>query len=165
MFRKLKFEEEIYSELKLIPLSTQYKLDTIGVKLRQESWNALSIEARVLFCHLSIQTKQDREVYRRYLLYLLKRKRRLVQVLEPDEVESVKASWEDLSRIPVDVYKMVVEEGFILSSKDWISTDDFKRYVLFKLSQLKPRREYLKKALREILDPVLKISSKDEDGN
>lgn len=151
MFRKLKFEEPVYSELKSIPLSTQYKLNTIGVELRPESWNSLSIEARILFCHLSIQTRQDREIYKRYLLYLLKRKRRWVRILDPDHMRRTNFQWENLAQVPADVYQMAVDMGFILSSKDWIALDDFKRYVLVKFSQSKPSEEYLEKALKEIL--------------
>jgi hypothetical protein len=159
MFRKFKFEEEIYSDLRGIPLSTQFKLDAIGVRIRIETWNRLSQEARLLFCQIPAKTDQDKECYRNYLLYLLKRKRRQVHLLEPAQLEKERAEWENPGQIPMGVYKMVVDAGFTLSPQDWLELDEFKRYVLAKLSRENHNRIYLGAALNELLPTPAKIPS------
>jgi hypothetical protein len=159
MFRKLKFEQELYDSLNFIPLSTQYKMDLLGVKFRRESWMKLSLEARQLFCHMSVRTDEDKESYRRYLVYLLKRLRRQVTVLEPPQINKEKSEWENTSRIPLGVYQMVVNMGFTLFQRDWFQLDEFQRYVLSKLSRGNHDREYLNRALGEILPAPAKISA------
>lgn len=159
MFRKLKFEEMGYFDLKQIPLSTQYKLDAVGVKIRPETWNSLSLEARQLFCHIPVKTDQDKDCYRNYLLYLLKRLRRQVQILEPGQVQQEKAQWENPGRIPDGVYRMVVEMDFTLSPQDWLAMNDFQRYALFQLSKGNHGLDDLNAALAELLPVRAKVST------
>lgn len=155
---KLKFEEEVYSEIEPIPLAAQYRLDNVGVKFGPETWNNLSNEAKLLFCHLSLKTAKEKEYYRNYVLYLLKRKRRRVSLLNADEVNREKAQWENLMRIPERVYQMVVNLDYTLSPRDWLRMSDFKRYVLVKLSQGIHSANYLDNALAELLGAESKIS-------
>jgi hypothetical protein len=157
MFRKLKFEEAIYSELKSIPLSTQYKLDAIGVRLRLETWNCLSREARLLFCQIPVKTDQDKECYRNYLLYLLKRRRRQVYLLEPEQTQKEKSEWENLLHIPDRVYQMAVDLDFTISPQDWLEMGEFQRYALVKLSRGNYDRNYLSEALEELLTTPAKV--------
>jgi hypothetical protein len=159
MFRKLNFEEEAYSELKQIPFSTQYKLHSLGVKLRPESWNSLSLEARQLFCQIPIKSEQDKECYRNYLFYLLKRRRRQIHLLEPGQVEREKAKWENPVLIPNGVYQEVVDLGFTLSPRDWLEMGEFQRFVLVQLSEGNYDRDYVAKALVELLPLRAKIST------
>lgn len=64
MTYKLKFEEEVHSEIEPIPFAAQYRLDNVGVKFGPETWNNLSNEARLLFCHLSLKTVKEKEYYK-----------------------------------------------------------------------------------------------------
>ncbi len=159
MFRKLKFEQELYDSLNHIPLSTQYKMDLLGVKFRRESWVKLSLEARQLFCHMSIRTDEDKESYRRHLVYLLKRLRRQVTVLEPLQINKEKSEWANVTSIPLRVYQMVVSLGFTLFHGDWLHLDEFHKYVLVKLSRGNHDGNYLKMALEELLSAPAKISA------
>lgn len=159
MVTKFKFEEETISEIEPIPLSTQYRLDNIGVKIRPETWNKLSKETQLLFGHFPVKTDEDKECYRMYLLYLLKRKRRFVQILDANQVSLAKDEWENLARIPSRVYQMVVELEYTLSQRDWVKMSDFKRYALVKLSQGKYPNDYLSKALLELLPFESKVTA------
>ena len=159
MVTKFKFEEEIFSEIGPIPLSTQYRLDNVGVIIRPETWNKFSVETQLLFGHLPVKTDEDKECYRTYLLYLLKRKRRFVQVLDTNHLNLAKDEWENLARIPSRVYQMVVELDYTLSQRDWVKMSDFKRYALVKLSQAKYPTDYLNKAFAELLPSESKVTA------
>ncbi len=159
MTYKLKFEEEVHSEIEPIPFAAQYRLDNVGVKFGPETWNNLSNEARLLFCHLSLKTVKEKEYYKNYVLYLLKRKRRRVSLLDAAEVNREKAQWENPIRIPERVYQMVINLDYTLSPRDWLKMSDFKRYVLVKLSQGIHSTNYLNKALAELLGAESKIST------
>jgi hypothetical protein len=158
MIYKFKFET-VYSEIEPIPLSAQYRMDCTGVRFNPETWNCLSDEARALFCHLPVKTKKDKECYKSYILYLLKRKRRWVSLLDPDQTARDKAQWENLFRIPDKVYQMAIDLDFTLSPQDWLKMSDFKRYIIFKLAQGIHSTDYLKKALGELLRKESKISA------
>ncbi len=59
MFRKFKFEEDFYDQLKCIPFSTRHKLDLAGVKLSLKSWNVFPEEDRQRFCEMSADGEQS----------------------------------------------------------------------------------------------------------
>jgi hypothetical protein len=115
---------------------------------------------------MSIRTDEDKENFRRYLVYLLKRLRRRVTVLEPQQIDKEKSEWENIARVPQRVYQMVVNMGFTLFLRDWVQLDEFKRYVILKLSKENYGREYLNRALEELLPTPAKISAwKMEESN
>jgi len=159
MFCKFKFEKKFDSIIEPIPLSTQYRLDNIGVVIRTETWNKLSKESRMLFDHFPVKTDEDKECFRRYLLYLLKRIKRTVQVLDDDQVNRANAQWQDFARIPQQVYQAVVDLDYTLSPRDWIKLSDFKRFVMVKLSQGNHSRGLLNEAFMEILGTESKVTA------
>ena len=63
MFRQFKFEEALYPKLEGIPLSTRFKLDTIGVEFPLPIWGRLALEERWVLCHMPIRSKGERECY------------------------------------------------------------------------------------------------------
>lgn len=159
MVKRFKFEKETYSEIKPIPLSTQYRLDAIGVKLCAETWNELSQEDQLLFSHFPLRNDGDKKCYRTYLLYLLKRLGGSVCLMDVDQVNRAKDEWENLTRVPPRVYQMIIDLNYTLSRRDWTKMSDFKRYVLVKLSQGNHPSDYLNKALAEMLPAESKVSS------
>lgn len=158
MSYQFKFEEEVYSEIEPIPFSTQYRMDAVGVKIRPQTWNVLSKETKFLFSHLPVKTDKDKECYRTYLLYLLKRRRRLVFLINEEQMAVERAEWENLVYVPVPVYKMIVDLSYTLSLRDWVQLSDLNRYVLVKLSKGQFDRTYLDKALMELLGAESKVT-------
>jgi hypothetical protein len=157
VINKFKFEEETFSGIVSFPLSTQFRLDSIGVQIHPETWNKLSPKTRRLFSYFSVKTTEDKERYRMYILFLMKHLRRPVSLLEAGQVDRARAEWENLTRIPIAVYQMVVNLDYTLSPRDWIKMSDFKRYALVKLSQGEFPKDYLDKALVELLPVESKI--------
>lgn len=152
MFRKFKFEESIYPDLPRIPLSTQYKLDRVGVQLTLKSWNRLSQEERNVLCHLSVRSQGELECYKEYLLYLSRRLKEKVEWTDPNAGSREKVQWETLARVPEGVYLRALRLKVLMNPADWIQMDDLERYALFKLSLEKEPLELFAKALQEFMN-------------
>ena len=159
MSYQFKFEEEVQNEIEPIPFATQFRMDSIGVRIRPETWNVLSKETRLLFSHLSVKTDKDKECYKTYLLYLLKRRRRTMFIMTDEQAERERSEWENLTYVPLPVYKMIVDLDYTLSLRDWIKMNDLNRYVLVKLSKGEHTKDYLNKALMELLGAEAKITA------
>jgi hypothetical protein len=150
MSYQFKFEQEVYYEIEPIPMSAQFRMDSIGVRIRPETWNVLSKETRLLFSNISVKSEKDRECFKIYFLYLLKRKRRQVHLMSQEEMERERHEWENLIQVPARVYQMVVGLDYTLFQEDWVKLSDFKRYVLVKLSKGHYSENYLRKSLAEL---------------
>ena len=151
MFRKFKFEESLYATLQKIPLSTQFKLDRIGVRLPLKTWNRFSPEEKNVLCHLSVRSQGEMECYKEYLSFLSRRTKEKVEWSEPQASLKEKAQWESLARIPEGVYLRALRLKVMLDPGDWIQMDDLERYALFKLSLEKEPLELFARALQEFL--------------
>ncbi|HEV2354476.1 MAG TPA: nitrate reductase associated protein [Puia sp.] len=151
MFRKFKFEEEIYSKLQGIPMSTRFKLDRVGIKLGGKTWNRFSAEEKQVLCHLSVRSQGEMECYREYLLYLLNRLKEKPELLDPETGKKERAQWENLSRIPETVYLKVLSLKGLITPVEWLRLDDLERYALFRLSVEKYSDALFGKALEEFL--------------
>jgi hypothetical protein len=151
MFRKFKFEEDFYNQLRCIPFSTRMKLDLAGVKLSLKGWNLFSEEDRQKFCEMSAQSKEDAALYRKALVTLLEKIGEPVKFLEPSQLDSEKSLWGNPEEVPADVAAKVSQLGLKLEPGDWKKMDDLQRFVLLKLSQGKHDHANLGPALNEFL--------------
>ncbi len=155
MFRKFKFEEGVYEKLQTIPLSTQFKLDRIGISISQNSWIHFSPEERLVLCHLSVRSQGEQDCYRDYLTYLLRHNREPVTPMEQQVVLGEKSQWEGLARVPESVYLRALGLKAMITPADWIRLDDLERYALFKLSGDSPSVHSFEKALQEFLGQTI----------
>lgn len=149
MFRQFKFEEELYQKLEEIPVSTQFKLDTLGVVLPLEAWKRLALPERWVFCHLSIRSRGERECYTQYLSYVLHRDK----IPAPKNVETpnLKRPWEDISRLPSEVAQKMRDLNLPLFWPEWIKLDDMERYTLFRLCRENSDTDSIRQAVQEFL--------------
>src|SRR5580698_1636860 len=151
MFRKFKFEEDLYEKLQTIPMSTRFKLDRIGLKLTPKTWNRFSSEEKQVLCHLSVRSQGEVECYKEYLLYLLHRLKEKVEWFDAEASKREKTQWENLTRIPESVYLKVLTLKGLLTAVEWIRLDDLERYALFRLSTDKYSETQFARALEEFL--------------
>ncbi|HVZ81434.1 MAG TPA: nitrate reductase associated protein [bacterium] len=149
MFRQFKFEEALYGPLDRIPVSTQFKLDSLGVSLPLEAWKALALPERWVFCHLSIRSRGERECYLQYLTYVLQRDR--IALPAPAGTAGPKKPWEDISRLPAEVAQKMRDMDLPLFWPEWIKLDDMERYTLFKLCKENADKESIRQAVQEFL--------------
>jgi len=163
MFRKFKFEEDIYEKLPSIPFSTQYKLDRIGALLPLKHWNRFSAEEKNVLCHLSVRSQGEMECYHDYLLCLLRRLKEKLEKQDPQASQMEKSQWENLSRVPEGVYLRALRLKAMVTPADWIQLDDLERYALVKLSLEKYSLEQFAKALEEFFGPAILKPAKIAD--
>lgn len=151
MFRKFKFEQDFYDQLRCIPFSTRYKLDLAGVKLSLKSWNLFSEEERAKLCEMDAEGPEASR-YREALVSLLEKLGEQAKFLEPAQLEQEKSQWGNPNQIPVDIAAKISQLGLTIQSEDWKKLDSLQRFVLFKLSQGKHDHVNLGPALKEFLD-------------
>lgn len=152
MFRKFKFEESLYQSWQEIPLSTQFKLDRVGVRLSLKSWGRFSLEEKNVLCHLSVRSQGELECYKEYLAYLSKKSKDKMEWVDPQAMAKERVQWESLARVPEGVYLRALRLKILMTAADWIRMDDLERYALFKLSLEKEPLELFAKAIQEFLD-------------
>ena len=151
MFRKFKFEEDLYGNLKDIPLSTRFKLDRLGLKLSVRSWNRFSFEEKQVLCHLSVRSQGELECYKEYLLFLLRRLKEKPEWADPAAAQKERNLWENLGHIPESVYLKALSLRGLITPVEWIRLDDLERYTLFRLSHEKYGEALFARALEEFL--------------
>lgn len=130
MFRQFKFEEPIYQKLDQIPISTQFKLETMGFQFPLEAWNQLVLAERWVFCHLPIRSKGEKDCYNSYLSYVLRRQG--FPLPAEGTAPPEKKAWEDLSRLPSEVAQKMRDLNLPLFWPEWIKLDDMERFTLCK---------------------------------
>lgn len=147
MFRQFKFEEALYPKMEAIPMSTRFKLDSLGLALPVEAWGKMALEERRVFCHLSIRSRGERECYTHYLAYVLKR----LQMTLPAADKGQARPWEDVSRLPAEVAQKMRDLDLSLFWPEWIKMDDMERYALHKLCSENADPTAIRRAVQEFL--------------
>ncbi len=150
MFRQFKFEERLYQKLDQIPISTQFKLETLGLELPLEVWTQLVPAERWVFCHLPIRSKGEKECYNGYLAYILRR-HGFPLPPERDTASPEKKAWEDLSRLPSEVALKMRELNLPLFWPEWIKLDDMERFSLHKFCRENSDDALIQQVVQEFL--------------
>ena len=151
MFRKFRFEENIYPDLADIPMSTRFKLDRVSIQLSPKSWGHFSIEERRVLCHLSVRSQGELVCYRDFLAFLLRKHKEKLEKRDPESTRQERSEWENLNRVPEMVYFRILKLKKLITPSEWIGLDDLERYVLFKLAQEKRNDEVFAQAFEEFL--------------
>ncbi|GEM_PF-4451262 len=159
MVFKFRFEKDSWDGVVSIPLSTQFRLATVGAKVNPGTWNHIPQEVQILLGRLPVKTERDKDCYRMFVLYALRQLGKPVSVLDPDQLFRQNYEWENPARIPDRVYRMAVDLGFTLSPRDWLKMNEMRRYILVKLAQEAHGPDFLKRVLEELLCPESKISA------
>ena len=149
MFRQFKFEESLYEKLDQVPMSTQFKLDSLGLSLPLETWQRLALPERWVFCHLSIRSRGERDCYVQYLAHVLQRDK--VPLAKAQDLPEAKRPWEDIGRLPSEVAQKMREMDLPLFWPEWIKMDDMERYALYKLCRQSSDPEQVRQAVQEFL--------------
>ncbi len=150
MFRQFKFEEPLYPKLDQVPISTRFKLETMGLHLPPGLWNRLDLAERWVFCHLPIRSKGEKECYGAYLTYVLRREG-FPSPSETNGVPSEKKGWEDLSRLPSEVAQKMRDLNLPLFWPEWIKLDDMERFSLYKFCRENADDALVQQAVQEFL--------------
>jgi hypothetical protein len=150
MFRQFKFEESLYQKLEKIPVSTLFKLETLGLTMPLEVWERLAMEERWVLCHMAIRSRGEKECYRDYLFYLLKRQNAALPA-KPALSPSGNKPWEEISRLPSAVAQKAKDLNLQLFWPEWIKLDDMERYIVFKLCKENSDDVQIRKVVEELI--------------
>ena len=148
MFRQFKFEEPLYQKLDLIPISTRFKLETLGFQFPLEAWNQLALAERWVFCHLPIRSKGEKECYGGYLAYVLKRHGITIAC---EGAAQEKKGWEDLSRLPAEVAQKMRDLNLPLFWPEWIKLDDMERFTVYRFCRENAGDALIQQVVQEFL--------------
>src|SRR5690242_13380113 len=114
MFRKFKFEQEFYDNLRCMPFAVRHKLDLTGVKLSMKSWNRFSDEERAKFCDMDAEGQEEAAQYRELLVSLLQQLGEPAKFLEPAQLEQEKTQWGNLNQVSTDVSAKISQLGLTI---------------------------------------------------
>jgi hypothetical protein len=139
MYMRFAFEGDIHDSLACVPLSVRRKLDLGGLKISLEGWQRLSRGERLALCHLSVDSDQERGIYREVMLAFCERAS--VPLKELEDANASSRAW-NAPDVPPPVAVRLGELGGSLTDGAWRSLDEESRYALLKLSD--PGRNPLK---------------------
>jgi hypothetical protein len=130
MFRRFDFEKDLYETLEFVPLSARRKLDSAGVKLHLNEWQALSRVQRLVICHFPVASAEERDVLAAFL-------REAVKTRAGTELATMKPAAHDAApdagHVPPDVAQLIAE--LMLPEKRWSLLDPDERFALAKLAR------------------------------
>jgi hypothetical protein len=139
MYMRFAFEGDIHDSLECVPLSVRRKLDLAALKISLQGWQRLSRAERLTLCHLSVDSEQERNIYREVMLAFCERA--AVPLRELEDANAATRAWNAPS-VPPAVALCLGELGGALTDGAWRSLDEERRYALLKLSD--PKRNLVK---------------------
>ncbi|NJN76810.1 MAG: nitrate reductase maturation protein NarM [Synechococcaceae cyanobacterium RL_1_2] len=128
------FELDFSKSLRCIPMVVRCKLDTVGIKLKLDHWNSLSLEQRQALVDLDCDPHVVSTIaaYKEYV-------KNLVIASTGDAPKSIPVpnplSWFDIMNIPPEVEAQVQHHEVMLTLKQWQKLSPLQRFALIKLSQ------------------------------
>jgi hypothetical protein len=127
-----KFEQDFVANLRCIPMTVRYKLDTCGIKLKLSHWHEFSQEIRQALVDKPCSTPEEIKAYRERLNQLV-----LEYTNAPAKDLPVEENppWMDASQIPESVRDKAKEEKVNLTLEQWANISPIERFVLIKLSR------------------------------
>jgi hypothetical protein len=128
------FELDFSKSLRCIPMVVRCKLDTVGIKLKLDHWNSLSLEQRQNLVDLKCDPHVASTIaeYKNYV-------EKLVIASSGAGPKSIPVpnplSWFDIMNIPPEVEVQAQRHEVMLTLKKWQKLSPLQRFALIKLSQ------------------------------
>ncbi|NEP43866.1 MAG: nitrate reductase maturation protein NarM [Okeania sp. SIO2H7] len=141
-----KFERDFVADLRCIPMTVRYKLDTCGVKLKLSHWHAFSQEIRQALVDKSCTTPEEIKAYREWLHRLV-----LEYTNAPAKDLPVEENppWMDTTKIPDSVKDKAQQEKVKITLEQWANLSTIQRFVLIKLSRPSHENKNFLPAIKE----------------
>ena len=140
------FEQDFVANLRCIPMTVRYKLDTCGIKLKLSHWHEFSQEIRQALVDKPCSTPEEIEAYREWLNGLV-----LEYTNAPAKDLPVEENppWMDASQVPETVRDKAKEEKVNLTLEQWANLSSIQRFVLIKLSRPSHENQNFLPAIKE----------------
>ncbi len=140
------FEQDFVANLRCIPMTVRYKLDSCGIKLKLSHWHEFSQEIRQALVDKPCSTPEEIEAYREWLKGLvLEYTNAPAKDLPVDE----NPPWMDAAQIPETVRDKAKEEKVNLTLEQWANLSPIERFVLIKLSRPSHENKNFLPAMKE----------------
>ncbi len=140
------FEKDFVTNLRCIPMTVRYKLDTCGVKLKLSHWHEFNQEIRQALVEKPCETPTEIQTYREWLHQLVIEH---TNVPAKDLPVEENPPWMDATQIPKTVEDKVKEEEVNLTLEEWANLSPTQRFVLIKLSSPSHENKNFLPAIKE----------------
>ncbi len=149
MFRRFKFEAELYDTLEHMPLAVRRKFDLSGLSLSLAQWQNLGRGERLAICHFPVNLEEERTAFATFIREAVERSSQssLSSAAEPE-----KFALESPPEPPQLLVQNSRAAGFELTKPLWGRLDADERYALLKLGGGQKVSRNFVAALKEFLE-------------
>ncbi|MGF1601934.1 MAG: nitrate reductase associated protein [Thermosynechococcaceae cyanobacterium] len=140
------FEADFTDSLRCIPMAVRMNLDTCGIKLKLDQWNAFSDQERQQLVHLPCSTAAESEAYRQQLKDLVWQH---TQVQASELPIDDHPAWLNLKSVPQLLQEKAEAHGLEVTVEQWRSLTPLQRFALLKLTRPSHESNNFLPALRE----------------
>lgn len=149
MFRRFKFEAELYDTLEHMPLAVRRKFDLSALSLSLAQWQNLGRGERLAICHFPVNLEEERTAFATFIREAVERssQRSLSSAAEPE-----KFALESPPEPPQLLVQNSRAAGFELTQPLWGRLDADERYALLKLGGGQKVSRNFVAALKEFLE-------------
>jgi len=146
MFHRYDYEAEFYPKLTRLPLDVRRKLDVTGIKISLNDWLSLSLEERLVLCHLPCDNDEERQVFAAYLDFLAGK-----YLGKPNEKTEPMDStlWGELA-VPDSVAQRSMALNQAVSASEWRYWQSEHRYALYKTAISTSQPEAFELVVRQL---------------
>jgi hypothetical protein len=146
MLHRYDYEAQFYPRLTRLPLDVRRKLDVTGIKISLKDWLSLSLEERLVLCHLPCDNNEERQVFAAYLDFLIE-KYCGKATYKSDPMDS--AIWSGLA-VPAEVTQKSSALGQTVTASEWRGWPSHHRYGLYKSAVSKNQPEAFEQILVQL---------------
>ncbi len=142
-----RFEKSFMPDnLRCIPMTVRFKLDTCCIKLKITEWNFLNEDERTYLVNTPAKTEKEIAEYREYLQHIVwhySGEKVSEQASEPNP------AWANFEVIHDSVKAKAFEFGWNILLSEWHCLSDLQRFALLKLSRPSHENKNFSKAMEE----------------
>ena len=146
MFHQFQYESEYYPTLSRVPLDVRMKLDVTGTKISLRDWLALDFAERTVFCHLPIESAEERQAFVAYMDFLSHRYRNK----SVETAAALNSALWSPSRVPEPVIEKSVSRAGAVTPEEWARWQSHERYALYKTATSTKQPEAFVQILAEL---------------
>ncbi|MGZ8485614.1 MAG: nitrate reductase associated protein [Candidatus Binatia bacterium] len=146
MFHRYDYEAEYYPSLSRLPLDLRRKLDLSGIKLSLKDWLAISLEERIVLCHLPCDNVEERQTFALYLDFLARK----YHGKPTDKTHAMDSGQWSESAVPGAVAQRSAATGQAVTPIEWRRWHSHHRYALYKTATSNNQPEAFERVLQQL---------------
>jgi hypothetical protein len=141
------FEEDFVEDnVRCIPMTVRFKMDTGLIKLKLSEWSKFSREEKIQLALLPVNSEDEIFFYTNYLTQLIEK---YTDGKPTALTNDAKSEWANLSSIPAMLFEKAKEFDLNITIDKWKSLTNLQRYTLLKLCRPGHENKNFPKAVKE----------------